>query len=209
MAGNAESQASAIQRLGMLGGAFDPPHRAHYALAQAAIDQLQLDQLRVMPTGQAWHKARTLTAAEHRLALCTLAFAGLDRVVVDPRETLRSGATYTFDTLSELRAEFPAAQLFLVLGEDQARVFTTWHRWEAIVKLAIICVAARADESGASGGFSTESGPTTPFQRLELPLLSVSATDIRQRVASHKSVSPLVFDSVARYIEQHHLYLTT
>ena len=209
MAAKVDTKPRAIARLGMLGGAFDPPHRAHYALAQAAIDQLQLDQLQVIPTGQAWHKARGLTAVEHRLAMCELGFAGLDCAVIDPRETLRSGPTYTWDTLSELHLEFPAAQLFLVLGEDQARAFTTWHRWEAIAKLAIICVAARTDESRAIGGFSTESAPKPPFQRLELPLLPLSATDIRQRVASHKSVSPLVFDSVARYIEQHHLYLTT
>ncbi len=208
MANSVDTKPQATARLGMLGGAFDPPHRAHFALAQAAIDQLQLDQLRIVPTGQAWHKIRTLTAAGHRVAMCELGFAGLDRAVIDPRETLRDGATYTFDTLSDLRAEFPAAQLFLVLGDDQARAFTTWHRWEAIAKLAIICVAARADDSGASGGFSTQSAPNPPFKRLELPLLHVSATDIRQRVASYKSVSPLVFDSVARYIEQHHLYLT-
>ena len=209
MASIVDSNPRSVTRLGMLGGAFDPPHRAHFALAQAAINQLQLDQLRIVPTGQAWHKTRTLTAAEHRLAMCELGFAGLDRAVIDPRETQRVGATYTFDTLAELRTEFPAAQLFLVLGEDQARAFTTWHRWEAIADLAIICVAARADVSGTSGVFSTQSAPTSPFQRLELPLLPLSATDIRQRVASHKSVSPLVFDSVARYIEQHHLYLTT
>ena len=209
MASIVDSNPRSVTRLGMLGGAFDPPHRAHFALAQAAINQLQLDQLRIVPTGQAWHKTRTLTAAEHRLAMCELGFAGLDRAVIDSRETQRVGATYTFDTLSELRAEFPAAQLFLVLGEDQARAFTTWHRWEAIADLAIICVADRADVSGTSGVFSTQSAPTSPFQRLELPLLPLSATDIRQRVASHKSVSPLVFDSVARYIEQHHLYLTT
>ena len=209
MANSVDTRSQAVARLGMLGGAFDPPHRAHFALAQAAIDQLQLDQLRIIPTGQAWHKARALSTSEHRLAMCALGFAGLERAVVDPRETLRSGATYTLDTLRELQVEFPTAQLFLLLGEDQARVFATWHRWEAIVKLAIICVAARADESGLTGGFSTGSTPKLPFQRLELQLLPLSATDIRQRVASHKSVSPLVFDSVARYIEQHHLYLTT
>ena len=208
MASGVNSKPPAIKRLGMLGGAFDPPHRAHFALAQAAINQLQLDQLRIIPTGQAWHKTRTVTSAQHRLAMCELGFAELDHAMVDPRETLRSGATYTFDTLSELRQEFPAAQLFLVLGEDQARAFTTWHRWEAIADLAIICVAARAEESGATCSFSTEFAPSTLFHRLELPLSPLSATDIRQRVASHKSILLLVFDSVARYIEQHHLYLT-
>ncbi len=193
----------------MLGGAFDPPHRAHFALAQAALDQLQLDELRIFPTGQAWHKARALSEAQHRVAMCELGFAGLDRVVIDPRETRREGATYTVDTLAELRTEFPAAQLFLIVGQDQAQAFTTWHRWESIRDLAIICVAARAENTGATAGFSTEFAPNSQFRRLDMPLLPVSATEVRQRIASHKSVAPLVFDSVARYIEQHHLYLNT
>ena len=112
MASRPKTNPHAIARLGVLGGAFDPPHRAHFALAQAAIDQLQLDQLRLIPTGNAWHKARALTIAHHRLAMCALAFADLDRAVIDPRETLRSGASYTFDTLTQLCLEFPAAQLF-------------------------------------------------------------------------------------------------
>ncbi len=193
----------------MLGGAFDPPHRAHFALAQAALEQLQLDQLRLVPTGNAWHKARPLTAATHRLALCELAFAGLESVVIDPRETQREGATYTLDTLTELRAEFPEAQLFLILGQDQAQAFTTWHRWESICEIAIICVAARAENTWAPAGFATESALIPHFRRLDMPLSPISATHIRQRIAGRKSIAPLVFDSVARYIEQHHLYLTT
>jgi nicotinate-nucleotide adenylyltransferase len=106
--------------VGVFGGAFDPPHIAHIALAQAALEQLQLDELRVVPTGQAWHKSRTLTPAVHRLEMTRLAFAAMDRVVVDARETLRSGPSFTVDTLAELSSELPAARLFLVIGEDQA-----------------------------------------------------------------------------------------
>ena len=101
----------------MFGGAFDPPHVAHVALAQAAVEQLQLDQLRIFPTGQAWHKAPPLTASkEHRLALAGVAFGGLPRTVIDDRELRRPGPTYTIDTLRELKAEYPDAQLFLVMG---------------------------------------------------------------------------------------------
>ena len=117
-----------LWRIGVFGGAFDPPHIAHVALARAALAQLQLDQLRIVPTGQAWHKSRTLTPAVHRLEMASLAFAELDRVVVDPRETLRSGPSYTVDTLLELRTEYPQAQLFLLLGQDQAQVLGSWHR---------------------------------------------------------------------------------
>jgi nicotinate-nucleotide adenylyltransferase len=204
-----EAASTGITRLGMLGGAFDPPHRAHFALAQAAVAQLNLDQLRVVPTGQAWHKSRQISDSQHRLAMCALGFQGLDRTVIDARETLRKGATFTFDTLQEFRQEFPLAQLFLILGEDQARTFTNWHRWEEISKIAMIFIAKRAYNTLATAVFEQNLLKIPAFHQLDVPLSPLSATDIRQRVANHKNISSLVFDSVARYIEQHHLYLTS
>ncbi len=178
------------------------------ALAQAALAQLQLDQLRIIPTGHAWHKSRNLSSAEHRLAMAELAFAPLDRVVVDPRETLRQGASYTIDTLLELRAEFPQAHFFLLLGQDQAQSFSTWHRWEEISRLAIICVAARAGFTDESALLNGGQGATSQFRLLEMPSVPVSSTDIRHAVANHQNVAALVFEPVARYIEHHHLYRT-
>ena len=121
-------------RIGLFGGAFDPPHDAHLALARAAIDQLALDRLHVLPTGDAWHKSRPLSPGADRLAMCRLAFADLPRVRVDDRELRRDGATYTIDTLAELHAEEPAAQLFLVIGADQAAAFHRWRRAADILR---------------------------------------------------------------------------
>ena len=92
-------------RIGLFGGAFDPPHYAHMALARAAVRQLGLSRLHVTPTGQAWHKSRPLTPAAQRLAMCRLAFAHEPRCVVDGRETRRDGPSYTIDTLAALQAE--------------------------------------------------------------------------------------------------------
>ncbi len=111
---------SAPRRVGMFGGAFDPPHLAHVALARAAIEQLGLDELRVFPTGMAWHKSRALTPGPHRLEMARLAFAEVPRAIIDPREVRRDGPTYTIDTLRELQRELPQAQLVLVIGADQA-----------------------------------------------------------------------------------------
>lgn len=198
----------AVRRIGVFGGAFDPPHIGHVTLAQTALEQLQLDELRVIPTGQAWHKPRVLTPAVHRLAMARLAFAPLARVVVDPRETLRSGASYTIDTLRELQAEFTGAQWFLVLGQDQAQSFTSWHRWEEIQRLAIICIAARANFTRAGGQFDASSSGFASARYLEMPCVPVSSTDIRHAVAIRQNVDALVFEPVARYIEHHHLYRT-
>ena len=195
------------QRVGLFGGAFDPPHRTHVALAQAAIAQFHLDVLHVVPTGIAWHKQRALTAAQHRLEMCHLAFADVGRAVVDARETLRSGPTYTIDTLHELKTEYPDAQLYLIMGEDQAKALATWHRAEELRRTAIICVASRAEAISAEP-LADVSLPLhgSPLQRLQLPPSPLNATEIRDLLARGQSVAPLVFESVARYIAQHHLY---
>jgi len=195
--------------VGLFGGAFDPPHRTHVALAQAAIAQLELDILYVVPTGHAWHKLRALTDGQHRLAMCRLAFADVYRADVDEREMLRSGPTYTIDTLQELQAQHPQAQLYLVMGEDQARALTTWHRSEELTRAAIICVASRPESLGAASPADVPHGlPGSTLKRLQLPPSPLNATEIRDLSARGQSVSTLVPESVARYIDQHHLYRT-
>ena len=198
------------QRVGVFGGAFDPPHQAHVALAQAAIQQFELDSLHVIPTGQAWHKVRALSAAEHRLAMTRLAFQDNAKVVVDERELQRTGPSFTIDTLEALQAENLQARLYLFMGADQFSAFQQWHRWNDILELAIICIAARAHSAWATGQFDAYPGRSSRFAVLDMPALPVSATQIRQRIAS-RVVSPadllqLVSEPVARYISLHRLY---
>jgi nicotinate-nucleotide adenylyltransferase len=201
-------QPTVARRIGVFGGAFDPPHAAHVALARTAVTDLHLDELLVIPTGQAWHKSRTLSPAHHRLAMAQLAFSNLPHVVVDARETERSGPTYTVDTLRELKAQWPDAELFLIMGEDQARALPSWHEWQKILQLAIICVAARTDVTRAMPQFVAPKAQESRFTRLQFSAMPVSATEIRSRIAAHQSVVPLVFEPVARYIDHHHLYQT-
>jgi nicotinate-nucleotide adenylyltransferase len=194
------------RRIGVFGGAFDPPHNGHLALAQAAVAELQLDVLHIVPTGHAWHKSRELTSPAHRLAMARLAFAPLAQVVIDGRELSRPGPTYTVDTLLELRHLYPEAELFLLLGLDQALVLQTWHRWQEIAQLATICVAARADSTGKHGILDPLLPLFPGLKRLDMPSIAISATDIRSRLARHESIAALVFEPVARYIDTHHLY---
>jgi nicotinate-nucleotide adenylyltransferase len=196
------------RRIAVFGGAFDPPHAAHVALARAALAELQVDELRVIPTGQAWHKARPLSPAPHRLAMARLAFADLPQVVVDAREIERAGPSYTVDSLRELKHEWPDAELFLLLGEDQARALPSWQAWQEILQTAIICVADRGDGAETQAQFSAPKPYESRFRRLPMPALPVSATEIRSRIAAHQALGPLVFEPVARYIEDNHLYQT-
>ena len=203
-----------MQRLGVFGGAFDPPHLAHVALVEAAIKQLQLQQVRVFPTGDAWHKPRRLSDAVNRVAMTRLAFAHLPPVVVDEREICRTGPSYTVDTLHELQTEYPQAQLFLLIGDDQRRSLPSWHQIGEIGRIAIICAAGR---DMAVRAWNEESGaaPTNPpfsdtlqarIRTLDMPLMPHSATDIRMLAATEQALTGLVPPAVERYIHEHHLY---
>jgi nicotinate-nucleotide adenylyltransferase len=187
-------------RLGVYGGAFDPPHNAHLALARAAVAQLRLDELRIFPTGHAYHRGGTISPAPDRLAMARLAFGGLAKTTVDDRETRRPGPTYTVDTLRELRAELGEPQLFLVIGEDQARAFTSWHEWAEIARMATLCVAHRGSSS------ADVAVPEAAIVTLELPPMPESATDIRARAGRGEAIASLVPPAVAGYIAAHHLY---
>lgn len=194
------------RRIGVFGGAFDPPHLAHRALLETALTELKLDVLRVVPTGDAWHKPRPLSAAEHRLAMVQLAFAGLPKISVDPQEIDRTGPSYTVDTLRQIAAAEPGAELFLIMGTDQAAALTTWRDWQAILQLAIICVATRAQQTSTSALFEAEKLFPERFLNLTMPAMPVSATRIRSMIANGQSVQTLVSEPVARYIADHHLY---
>jgi len=196
------------RRIGVFGGAFDPPHLAHVALVRAAIEALQLDEVRVLPTGHAWHRTGQLADPQHRLAMTRRAFADLPQVVVDEREIRRSGPSYTVDTLTEIAAEHPGAQLYLLIGDDQRRSLPGWHRIGEIARLAIICAAARDPQvaSWHAGDASDTAVPGLDIRPLPMPLMPISATDIRERVSRQADVAALVAPAVERYIHEHHLY---
>jgi nicotinate-nucleotide adenylyltransferase len=192
------------RRLGVFGGSFDPVHAAHVALARVALDTLNLDALHWMPTGDAWQKTRKLTDATHRVAMLELAAQGEPRFRVDDRETRRAGATYTLDTVQELRAEHPAAQWFMVIGQDQYARLHTWHRWRELLPLVTWAVAGRAgDEPSAPPEVAAL---PHDMRQLPLPPMALSATDIRARIARGESIDGLVPPAVAAYIERNHLY---
>jgi len=128
------------------------------------------------------------------------------RALIDERELHRPGPTYTVDTLLELRAEQPGAQLFLVMGEDQSGSLTRWHDWQSVVALAVICYAARA---ATQGEVRSDLPREARSQPLVLPAMPESATQVRALVQAGADVHHLVPAGIARYIETHHLYRST
>ncbi len=197
------------RRIGLFGGAFDPPHLTHVNLARLAVEQLGLDELRVLVTGTAWHKPRGLSSAVHRIAMAELAFSGLRKVRVDDRETRRIGPSYTMDTLAGLQLENPDTDWFLILGGDQALALPSWHRIHDLLQCATVCIADRQDSTGTYSRFDPLKWPQARFLTLQLPPSGQSATQIRAMAHARQDVSPLVGQAVARYIVDHQLYQTS
>ena len=201
-------------RIGIFGGAFDPPHDAHVALARAAIDAWQLTTLHVLPAGDAWYKPHRLAPSRDRLAMSELAFGAIPRVIIDARELRRAGPTYTIDTLRELAAQYPGARLVLQIGTDQAAFFHRWREAQEIARMACISIAVRtSDEVGAAPFDSQNPLPGVAcdparVRVLALPAMPHSATDIRRRAALGLPLDHLVPPAVAGYIAEHHLYQT-
>jgi len=194
-----------VERIGVLGGTFDPPHVGHLLLAQDAFDQLALTRLVLLPAArQPLKESAEMTAPAHRLAMVRLLAALDPRLEVEPMEVERAGLSFTVDTLRELAARSPQAQFVLVMGEDTAATLPQWRDPQGIAALAEIAIAVRGEQVGAAV-------PPLGFRstRLRARRVDVSATEIRARVAAGKSVRGLVPESVAAYIATHGLYRTS
>ncbi|MDQ6685215.1 MAG: nicotinate-nucleotide adenylyltransferase [Pseudomonadota bacterium] len=191
-----------MKRIGLFGGSFDPVHNAHLALAQAALEQLALDELRWIPAGQPWQKSRLVAAAADREAMVRLAIAAEPRFVLERFELEQAGTSYSVDTVRSLQRATPRARWWLVIGADQYARFTTWHEWQALLGLATLAVAGRPGTPPAAASVV----PPIPFVPVMLPAMPDSATAVRARLEAGEPIDDLVPPAVARYIEQHRLY---
>lgn len=187
-------------RKGLLGGTFDPPHAAHVALAQCAMQTLGLDAVWVMPAGQPWQREPAPSPAVHRLAMCRLAFEGIPGVVVDDREVRRAGPTYTIETVRQLKAAEPHTQWHLIIGADQAQALQTWHKWQELLSMVQLVVAERPHLAGRWQNSDMPQAMALPFEPLDL-----SSTAIRGRLSQGLEV-PGLNPQVIDYIRLHQLY---
>jgi nicotinate-nucleotide adenylyltransferase len=188
-------------RLGIFGGTFDPPHVGHLIAAEDAAAALGLDRVSFIPTGtHPLKNARVEAPAELRLRMIRAATAGNDLFGVDGRELARPGPSYTVDTLRELSAENPTAELFLLIGADILAELHRWHRIEEVAERARIAVMSR---------------PEAPMQRpaVELDLVrvdvthvAISSSEIRERVRAGRPYRYLVPAAVYEIIERSALY---
>lgn len=192
------------RRLGLLGGTFDPPHLGHLVVAECARVALGLGEVRLVVAGDPWMKGSAPSPPDVRLALVEAAVAGDEHLVADARELARPGPTYTADTLAELAAEDPGAELFFLLGEDAAGELPAWERIDEAFALATFVVVTRPGKHAPA----PEALPG-PVVHLEVPQLEVSSTELRERFASGDATRYLVPDAVDRLVRELGLYGAT
>jgi len=186
-------------RLGLFGGTFDPPHIGHLIVAQDVVEALGLDRLLFVPAGLPPHKADTVVSpAPLRLEMVRSIIVDNETFGVSEVELGRGGPSYTVDTLRHYRDLHPTAEIFFLIGADQAAALDTWQEPDRVAALATLVVMARDGASVPVGGFAS-----VPVTRVD-----VSATEVRQRVLDGRSIRYLVPESVRKIIDRNRLYRT-
>jgi nicotinate-nucleotide adenylyltransferase len=194
--------------IGVLGSAFNPPHLGHLALAQEALWQLGLEEVILVPTGEAPHKRiHDDPGRELRLAMTRLAAADDSRFTVSTVEVEREGPSYTYESLELLAAEKGDPDLVFVMGADAAVGFESWREPRRVVGLARLAVARRAGVSDADVAATMRGvGAEDRVTMLEMPQFGVSSSAVRERAAGGRPLRYLVPEAVARFIEEKGIY---
>jgi nicotinate-nucleotide adenylyltransferase len=195
-------------KLGILGGTFNPPHVGHLVCAQEAHAQLGLDRVMLMPAGVPPHKALVgALSPEDRYALCERAIEDDERFAVSRLELGRTGKSFTVDTLRELHDQSPQDDITFIIGGDMARSLPSWREPEAVLSLATVAVAERAEN--ARDAIAAAIAPLSGSERVrffDMPRIDVSSSLVRERVASGQPIRWLVPDAVADAIAENGWY---
>ena len=189
-------------RLGVMGGTFDPIHHGHLVAASEVAAEFDLDEVVFVPTGRPWQKAeREVSPPEHRYLMTVIATASNPHFTVSRVDLDRPGVTYTIETLRDLHAERPDAELFFITGADALAQILTWKDIDELWSLAHFVGVTRPGHALSDVGL-----PQDGVSLLEVPAMAISSTDCRSRVARGEPVWYLVPDGVVQYIAKHHLY---
>ncbi|MGO2062349.1 MULTISPECIES: nicotinate-nucleotide adenylyltransferase [Leucobacter] len=188
------------RRIGVMGGTFDPIHHGHLVAASEVADSFNLDEVIFVPTGEPWQKLR-VTEGEHRYLMTVIATASNPQFRVNRVDLDRIGPTYTVDTLRDLKALYPQAELFFISGADAIAQIFSWKDADELWDLAHFIGVSRPGHELSLHGI-----PEEHVSLLEIPALAISSTDCRSRVRSGKPVWYLVPDGVVQYIAKHDLY---
>lgn len=210
--------------IGILGGTFDPIHNGHIRLALEAKEQLSLDHVRLIPVNLPPHRSTPFASAVHRRTMIELAISNEESLCIDLRELDSEEISYSIDTLKSLRQEFTDDALCLILGRDAFNKIDNWKDWEALLDYAHIIVANRPGESdGVESQYleqwvkqhqtsqlnSLKENPSGSIYFIEIPMLNISSSMIRQKNIEHETINNFLPPSILTYIKDNHLYLDT
>ena len=187
-----------VKPVALFGGSFDPVHNGHIAVAKYVIEQGLVAEVIFTPVGVPWQKPQPLAAASDRKAMLELVVKDYPEFTVSSNELDRSGVSYTIDTVEELQAEDPTKKIYLLLGADAANGVTSWHRAAELITKVNFLVVARNQQESPELNFK--------FHFINMPMIDVSSSMIRNLVLSGNSVSHLVPHEVNSYILDHNLY---
>lgn len=205
---------------GILGGTFDPVHYGHLKPARYVMRQAALDELRLVPGCRPVHRDPPVATGEQRLTMLRLALEEFPEFIVDDRELKRGGLSYTFDTLTDLRREYPQAHLCLLMGMDAFKGFTGWYRWQEVLELAHILVMIRPgygltsqddvsallQQRAIATAAELRTRPAGGILSIQVPVENISSTEIRDRLRRDQSVHDLLPAPVERWLRQHPIY---
>lgn len=205
-------KATIDMRVGVFGGSFDPVHYGHLLLAESCREQCELDRLLFVPAALPPHKQDGLHAAtKQRSEMLGLAIAGYSPFEISTLEIDRGGVSYTVDTLGEIQQQVPEAELFLLMGAESLADLPTWRDPARICHMATIVVVRRCDAPEIDFGVLDQLVPPDRIQKFraaqfESPIIELSSTDIRQRVAQGLSIRYRTPRAVEKYIQANGLY---
>ena len=193
-----------MKRVGIFGGAFDPPHIGHIRLAQQCRERLGLEELLIVPSFHSPHKPSPNTDFEHRLEMCKRAFQGKIYTVSDIERQI-GGEGYTINTLRKIKENYPhGTKFFLIIGGDMLFYFDNWFRYESILKECNVVAAAREEDSYAD--LTEKAAELGHVKVLNLPVTEISSTEIRNKLKSGEDTSELLTPETAEYIAENKLY---
>ncbi|MCU0427321.1 MAG: nicotinate (nicotinamide) nucleotide adenylyltransferase [Candidatus Kapabacteria bacterium] len=201
-------------KIGIIGGSYNPPHIAHLIIADRFTEQMKLDLTFFVPAYRSPFKISDdsfeSSTSQQRLEMLDLAIESNEKFELDTVEIDREGVSYTIDTLKHFRQKFGAeAELYLLVGGDQAAAFTKWKDWEEILGYVQLCIARRphtiSPDVERAIAFHLSTDERSPVW-IEAPILAVSSTEVRQRVAQNQSIHYLVPENVRQYIYHNNLY---